>query len=576
VTITGTNLASSTKVTFGATAATIVSDNATSIVATSPAESAATVDVEVTTPSGTSSAVSADKFTYETAPTVTGISPTSGPTTGGTVVTVTGTNFYASSTTSVDFGGVAASNVSVSSSTQLTATSPAGSIGTVNITVTTPAGTSATGSSDDFVYTSPSTGSAYVPLTPYRICDTRAENYSGLSGTDNQCLGKTVGAGGTLTIQVTGTNPTGTSSGGVPASGVTAVVLNVTVVNPSASSWMTVWPAGTTQPVASNLNFVPGQTVPNLVTVALPASGEVSLYNTYGSTDVVVDVEGYYAAPSGTAGLFNPLTPYRICDTRAGNPSGLSGTDNQCLGETVGAGGTLTIQVTGTNPSGTSSGGVPASGVSAVVLNVTVTNPSASSWMTVWPAGASQPVASNLNFVPGETVANRVMVPVSSSGQVSLYNTYGSTDVVVDVNGWFTNGSSNTQTGDLFTASSPSRICDTRPTYISGLTDQCTGETIGAGGTLSVAVEGQGSVPASGVTAAVVNVTVTDTSQSSYLTAWPAGATLPVASDLNWVAGDTVPNMAVVAIGTSGSIDLYNNAGSTDVVVDVMGWYTSG
>jgi hypothetical protein len=328
--------------------------------------------------------------------------------------------------------------------------------------------------------------------------------------------------------------------------------------------------------VASNLNFVPGQTVPNLVTVALPASGEVSLYNTYGSTDVVVDVEGYYAAPSGTAGLFNPLTPYRICDTRAGNPSGLSGTDNQCLGETVGAGGTLTIQVTGTNPSGTSSGGVPASGVSAVVLNVTVTNPSASSWMTVWPAGASQPVASNLNFVPGETVANRVMVPVSSSGQVSLYNTYGSTDVVVDVNGWFTNGSSNTQTGDLFTASSPSRICDTRPTYISGLTDQCTGETIGAGGTLSVAVEGQGSVPASGVTAAVVNVTVTDTSQSSYLTAWPAGATLPVASDLNWVAGDTVPNMAVVAIGTSGSIDLYNNAGSTDVVVDVMGWYTSG
>ena len=116
--------------------------------------------------------------------------------------------------------------------------------------------------------------------------------------------------------------------------------------------------------------FVAGETVPNLVTVALPASGEVSLNNNAGSTDVVVDVEGYYAAPNGTAGLFNPLTPYRICDTRAGNPSSLSGTDNQCLGETLGAGGTLTIQVAGTNPSGTTSGGVPASGVSAVVLNV--------------------------------------------------------------------------------------------------------------------------------------------------------------------------------------------------------------
>jgi hypothetical protein len=290
---------------------------------------------------------------------------------------------------------------------------------------------------------------------------------------------------------------------------------------------------------------------------------------------VVVDVEGYYGTPDATAGLFNALTPYRICDTRTGNPSGLSGTDGQCLGKTLSAGGTLTIQVTGTNPTGSTSGGVPSGGVSAVVLNVTVTNPTAASYLTAWPAGATQPVASNLNFVTAQTVPNRVIVPVGSNGQVSLYNGHGSTDVVVDVNGWFTDGSSGTQTGFLFTASSPSRICDTRSAGVSGLNDQCTGKNIGSGGTLTVAVEGQGIVPVSGVVAAVLNVTVTDTTASSYLTVWPNGATQPVASDLNWVANETVPNMVVVALGTSGSITVYNPYGNTDAVVDVMGWYIS-
>ena len=74
----------------------------------------------------------------------------------------------------------------------------------------------------------------------------------------------------------------------------------------------------------------------------------------------------------------------------------------------------------------------------------------------------------------------------------------------------------------------------------------------------------------------MVNVTVTNTSAYSWLTVWPAGATQPVASDLNWMAGDTAPNMVVVAVGTSGSIDLYNTYGTTDAIVDVTGWYTSG
>jgi hypothetical protein len=73
--------------------------------------------------------------------------------------------------------------------------------------------------------------------------------------------------------------------------------------------------------------------------------------------------------------------------------------------------------------------------------------------------------------------------------------------------------------------------------------------------------------------AVVINVTVTNPSAPSYLTAWPDGASRPVASDLNYAAGQTVPNLVVVKLGPTGSIDLYNAAGTADVIVDVVGWY---
>ena len=518
------------------------------------------------------------------------VSNTGGPTSG--TVTVTDTLPTGETFASGSGGGFSCSAVgqavTCTSTTPIVSGTPAVISLTVNVTasagtvLSNQASVSPNGGSSntDQVTVSPAavTGSAYHPLTPYRICDTRTGNQSGLSGLNlTQCDGKTIGPGGTLTIAVGGTNPSGTTSGGVPSTGATAVVLNVTATSPSAASYLTAWPAGTTQPLASNLNFTAGETVPNLVTVAVPTSGQVSLYNALGSADVVVDVEGYYAAPSGTAGLFNSFNPYRICDTRTGNQSGLSGLNlTQCDGKTIGPGGTLTLQVTGTNPSGTTSGGVPSTGVSAVVLNVTVTSPSAASYFTVWPAGAAQPTASNLNFTAGETVPNRVIVPVSSSGQVSIYNADGTADMVVDVNGWFTDGSSPSQTGDVFTASSPQRICDTRPTSESGITDQCTGKTIGAGATLGVGVAGQGTVPATGVLAAVVNVTAVNQTASGYFTVWPTGSPQGTVSDLNWPGNDTVPNMTVVQLGTGGSVNILNSAGTSDAVVDVEGWYTSG
>ena len=152
VIITGTNLAGATAVDFGGVAASITNESATQITATSPPGTAGTVDITVITPGGTTPTSSADQFTYVAAPSVTSISPTSGPAIGGTSVTITGANLAGA--TAVDFGGVAAA-ITNDTATQITATSPAGTAYTVDVTVTTAGGTSATSSADQFTYLTP-------------------------------------------------------------------------------------------------------------------------------------------------------------------------------------------------------------------------------------------------------------------------------------------------------------------------------------------------------------------------------------------------------------------------------------
>ncbi len=160
VTINGANLSSASAVKFGATPGIITADSATSITATSPAESAGTVDVTVTTPGGASATSSADKFTYVAAPTVTGVIPTSGPTAGGTSVTVSGTNL--SGATSVNFGSSSGA-ITTDSATSIAATAPPGGAGAVDITVTTAGGISAISVADKFTYVTPPTVTAISP-----------------------------------------------------------------------------------------------------------------------------------------------------------------------------------------------------------------------------------------------------------------------------------------------------------------------------------------------------------------------------------------------------------------------------
>jgi hypothetical protein len=213
-------------------------------------------------------------------------------------------------------------------------------------------------------------------------------------------------------------------------------------------------------------------------------------------------------------------------------------------------------------------GGVPSANVEAVALNVTVTEPTAASFLTVWPSGADRPLASNMNFVPGQTVANSVFTKVGGDGQIALFNATGAVHVVIDVVGWFA-------TGGVYNSLVPARLADTRdlPTIDGKFRND---GALGQGTTRNITVTGRGGVPAAGVGAVALNVTATNPTLPSYVTVFPTGAERPTASNLNTVHGQTVPNMVIAKVGQGGQVSVYNNSGSVDVVVDVLGWFATG
>jgi hypothetical protein len=230
VVITGTNFIGATAVTFGTTAATVYAvDSATQITATAPALAAGTYDITVTTSAGTSSTSPADEFTAVTPapPVVTTIDTPSGPMSGGTVVVLTGTNFTGA--TAVAFGDVPATTFTVDSATQITVHSPPQVSATVDITVTTPSGTSGTSPNDQFTYWAllplitsispnygPTSGGTAVTISGINLTGvvgvtfgtTPALTFQGVSDNTIVAVSPLAGAG---TVDVTVTTVNGTS-----------------------------------------------------------------------------------------------------------------------------------------------------------------------------------------------------------------------------------------------------------------------------------------------------------------------------------------------------------------------------
>ena len=343
-----------------------------------------------------------------------------------------------------------------------------------------------------------------------------------------------------ITVDVTG------GPSGVPATGVSAVVINTTGTRATEYTYLTVYPSGEPRPLASNLNYGPGQDVPNLVTVKVGLDGKVKVYNKNGNTDVVFDIVGWYGGWSGGS-LFNGLSPVRILDTRIGQ-----GAPAAKLGPNA----TMDVDVTDTFGSG-----VPTSGVTAVVVNTTVDAPTAPSYLTVFPSDSPRPLASNLNFVAGQIVPNLVTVKVGADGKVKVYNNSGSTHVIFDVVGWYG------ATGDQFHPVTPARILDTRygpPAPAMG--------KMAANSDIAAAVTSVGGIPAS-ASSVVINTTATQGTAPSYLTVYPAGVTRPLASNLNFLPGQDIPNLVIVKVGTAGNVKTYNNNGQVHVIFDAAGYF---
>jgi hypothetical protein len=368
----------------------------------------------------------------------------------------------------------------------------------------------------------------FYPVNPFRVLDTRAP-----LGVPSAVPAQ---GGRPLAVRVAGI-------GEVPASGVSMVALNVTVTAPTQGGFLTVYPDGEARPGTSNLNFAARQTVPNLVLARVPASGLVDLALSAGAAHVLVDVVGWFGSGNTPApgAKLAVQSPSRVLDTRPTAP--------------VGPGRTIELQVAAAS-----------SGVAGVVLNLTGVAPTATTFVTAYPADeASRPVASNLNLVPGQIRPNLVMVRVPTSGpgagRIKLFNAAGSTHLVVDVMGAFTRRTSfdNDPNGRLLPLDRPVRLIDTRVTGRP---------LLGPGSTVYDLRVVDEATPAR-VGGLVVNATATRATQNTFLTFFPGGQPPPLASNLNVRRGEDVPNAVVAALSSVDGLGISNHAGSVDLVVDV-------
>jgi hypothetical protein len=376
----------------------------------------------------------------------------------------------------------------------------------------------------------------FVTLPPCRVVDTRDANgpFGGPPIPGNTARAFPLAQSG---------NPCN-----IPSTAV-AYSLNVTVVPITTLSYLTIWPTGEGQPVVSTLNSLDGRIKANAVIIpAGTSSGSLSVFVT-NTTNVVLDINGYFIPSSGSTLAFYPITPCRMVDTRLtdgplGGPYLTHGQERDfpllespCIPSNVDA------------------------DVQAYSLNFTVVpkTPAGVAYLTVWPQGLSKPLVSTLNDLTDTIVANAAIVPAGTGGEggVATYVT-NDTDLVIDINGYF----AASGTGGLsFYALTPCRVIDTRKV---GNGQPFTGE-------LTVEVQTSPCGPPATAEGYVFNATVVPTGQLGYLTLWPDTENKPVVSTLNAIDGAITSNMAIVP-NVNGKTDAYAS-GVTQLILDINGYF---
>lgn len=368
----------------------------------------------------------------------------------------------------------------------------------------------------------------WISVTPCRLVDTR-NTHSPIRGGSSQSY---------PVPQLGGCN--------IPTSAA-AYSLNVTVVPQTRLGYLSIWPTGEDQPLVSTLNS-DGRVKANAAIVPAGYNRSVSVYAT-DTTDLILDIDGYFASPSASTYQFFTLPPCRVADTRL--------TPNGPL-----AGPHLNANQKRDFPVMTSPCFQGIAQPQAYSLNVTVTPHVAHQtldYLTIWPTGQTQPTVSTLNNPTGTNVANAAIVPAGTNGQISAF-TPEDTDLIIDVNGYF----ASPGTGGLsLYPTAPCRVIDTR--------------TVGAGnpfnGTLTPPANVTGSVcgPPSTAKSYVLNATVVPVGSLGYLTLWPDGSTMPNVSTLNAGDGVVTSNMALVP-STDGKTDAYAY-GTTQLILDLSSYF---
>ncbi len=376
----------------------------------------------------------------------------------------------------------------------------------------------------------------FIPMIPCRLVDTRPDR--GGSGP--------IQGGTARTFNL----PQLAQSASPPCASLASAAaysLNVTAVPHAPLGYLTVWPDGLTRPLVATLNSLDGRIKANAAIVAAGDNQSIDIYAT-DTTNVVLDIDGYFAPAPASSGLaFYPLTPCRVIDTR--NPTGDLGgpylQDHQERDFPI-------LEATACN--------IPSS-AQAYSMNFAVVPRGGRplGYLTVWPAGQSQPVVSTLNDLTGTIVANAAIVPAGTGGDIAVYPS-SDTDLVVDIDGYF--APPDTGGLSLYTLA-PCRELDTRQV----------GNGQPFSGTLSppVNVAGGPCAISSQAQAYVFNATVVPQGPLGYLTLWPDGQPRPLASALNAIDGSITSNMAIVP-NVNGSIDAYAS-GTTQLVLDISSYF---
>ena len=405
-------------------------------------------------------------------------------------------------------------------------------------------------------------GLQFFPLPqPVRLLETRA----GFGGCTNP--GAPINANGTLTL------PARMVCAGIPANAA-AITGNVTVV-PAGPGFLTLFPSTATQPTVANSNFVAGEITNNVFTVGLGAGDGAFKIFSSATTEVIVDVTGYYAPP-GTGGLyFHPLpSPVRLLETRT--IPGLLG----CIKPGAPLTGGQDFAVQGRTPVVAPCNVIPAA-AQMLVGNATSVFPSGAGFLTLFPSDATRPLIASSNYAGADVINGPFAVKLGTDGKFKVY-THRTTDLVIDILGYYSSEATDANgAGLLFTPlPTPVRLLETRPDFPGFPLSGCTRPNAPIVGNLNTATHTQMAANFCGLPAAaqavVGNVSVVNTTGAGFLTLFPANlTTAPLVATSNYLAPATFGYNRHYIVGlspTDGKFKVLTQF-TTDLILDASGYF---